>query len=85
MEFEDEEGQSVKENFKFQNVGDFSVKNMTEQSDFLKSLNRQKEFYDSLIKQLRTNKVLQKALEDPASKKAFIQALTELRKELDVD
>ena len=85
VEFEDEEGQSVKENFKFQNVGDFSVKNMTEQSDFLKSLNRQKEFYDSLIKQLRTNKVLQKALEDPASKKAFIQALTELRKELDVD
>lgn len=81
--FEDEQGQEVKENFKFTNVGDFSVKNMTEKSQFLNSLNQQKEFYESLVKQLRTNKVLQKALEDPVSKKAFIQALTELRKELD--
>jgi len=82
VEFEDESGQTVKENFKFGTVGDFSVKNMTEHSQFLKSLNQQKEFYESLVKQLRTNKVLQKALEDPASKNAFIQALSELRKEL---
>ncbi len=82
VEFEDESGQTVKENFKFASVGDFSVKNMTEHSQFLKSLNQQKEFYESLVKQLRTNKVLQKALEDPASKNAFIQALSELRKEL---
>jgi hypothetical protein len=83
VEFEDESGQTVKENFKFANVGDFGVKNMTGQSQFLRSLNQQKDFYESLVKQLRTNKVLQKALEDPVSKNAFIQALTELRKELD--
>lgn len=83
VEFEDESGQPIKENFKFENVGDFGVKNMTEQSHFLNGLNGQKEFYESLIKQLRSNKVLQRALESPDTKQAFIAALIELRKELE--
>lgn len=35
IEFSDAEGAPVEENFRFQNVGDFSVKKMTEQSPFL--------------------------------------------------
>lgn len=58
VEFENEGGQPVKENFRFSNVGDFSVKNLTEQSPFLRNLNQQKDFYENLVKQLRSNKVL---------------------------
>ena len=75
VEFQNEEGQPVKETFHFHNVGDFSVKNMTEQSPFLKGVDTEKDFYDKLTKQLRTNKVLQRALENPESKQAFIAAL----------
>lgn len=82
IEFENESGQPVKENFKFSTVADFGVKNMTEHSAFLSNLNMQKEFYESLIKQLRSNKVLQRALENAESKEAFIAALTALKSEL---
>lgn len=39
IEFADAEGAPVEENFRFHNVGDFSVKKMTEQSPFLSGLN----------------------------------------------
>lgn len=82
VEFEDEEGQPVKENFSFSSVADFNVKNMTENSKFLNGLNVDKEFYEGLIKQLRSNKVLQRVLENAESKEAFIAALTALKSEL---
>lgn len=82
VEFENEEGQPVKENFKFHTVADFGVKNMTQQSPFLGNLDMQKEFYETLIKQLRSNKVLQRVLENSESKEAFIAALTTLKSEL---
>lgn len=82
VEFENEEGQSVKENFAFSSVADFGVKNMTENSKFLNGLNVDKEFYEGLIKQLRSNKVLQRVLENAESKEAFIAALTSLKAEL---
>ncbi len=83
VEFTNEEGQPVEETFHFASVGDFSVKNLTEQSRFLKGLDTQKEFYDNLIKQLRSNKVLQRALENAESKEALIEALKGVIAELD--
>jgi chaperonin cofactor prefoldin len=83
VEFANEEGQPVEETFHFTSVGDFTVKNLTEQSKFLKGLDTQKEFYDTLIKQLRSNKVLQRALENAESKAAFIAALQGVIAELD--
>lgn len=83
VEFESEDGQPVKENLRFANVGDFSVKNMTQMSDFLRSLSQEKDFYASVEKQLRSNKVLQRALEDPETKAAFIEALESVRQELE--
>lgn len=82
IEFENEQGQSVKENFSFKTVADFSVKNMTENSSFLKDLAMEKDFFEGLIKQLRSNKVLQRVLENAESKEAFIAALKELKSEL---
>lgn len=83
VEFENADGQPVKENLRFANVGDFSVKNMTQQSEFLSQLNQEKDFYTAVEKQLRTNKVLQRALEDPETKAAFIAALMAARAELE--
>lgn len=83
VEFENEAGQPVTENMKFSNVGDFSVKNMTEKSGFMNGLSQQNNFYELLTKQLRSNKVLQRALEDPETKAAFINALLQLRNELE--
>lgn len=85
IEFEDAEGQPVTENFSFKTVADFSVKNMTENSAFLKDLNMEKEFYEGLIKQLRSNKVLQRVLENAESREAFITALRELKSELETN
>ena len=82
IEFESEQGEPVKENFKFATVADFGVKNMTENSPFLKDLNNQKEFYEGLIKQLRSNKVLQRVLENVETKEAFIAVLKDLKTEL---
>lgn len=83
VEFTNEEGQPVEETFHFASVGDFAVKNLTGQSKFLKGLDTQKEFYDTLIKQLRSNKVLQRALENADSKAAFVAALQGVIAELD--
>lgn len=82
IEFDGEDGQPVKENFQFDTVADFSVKNMTENSQYLNNLNMQKDFYETLIKQLRTNKVLQRVLENAETKEAFIASLSSLKSEL---
>ena len=82
IEFETAEGEPMRENFSFQNTGDFNVKNLTNQSPFLKKLEIQREFYTKLVKQLRTNKILQRALENEDTKNAFIEALTQLKNEL---
>ena len=83
IEFENEEGQPISENFHFLSVGDFGVKNLTENSNFLNDLKVQEDFYNKLIKQLRSNKVLQRALDTPEAKTAFIDVLKELSQELE--
>jgi hypothetical protein len=83
VEFENEEGQDVKETFRFNSVADFLVKNMTQNSPFLNDLNAQKAFYEKMIKQLRSNKILQKALQNGDSKVAFVEALQNLLTELE--
>jgi len=85
IEFENEEGQPVGENLRFKSVDDFSIKKMTRQSEFLNTLSREKDFYEGMVKQLRSNKVLQKALQDPETKAALIAALSSLKKELETE
>ncbi|MFV0329214.1 MAG: hypothetical protein ACK5KL_05200 [Dysgonomonas sp.] len=82
VEFENAEGQEVTEKFHFATVGDFSVKNMTEQSRYLKGISTEKNFFENLVKQLRSNKVLQRALENPESKAAMVEALEQVLAEL---
>ena len=82
IEFQNAEGQPIEETFNFSNVGDFSVKSMTERSPFLSGLNTEKEFADRMEKSLRSNKLLQRTLENPQAKEAFINALSIVREQL---
>jgi len=82
MEFHDSEGSSRKETLHFRNLGDFGIKGITNQSEFLKKLTAQKEQNQKIIKQLKTNKLLQKALENEEQKTALLNALNALIKEL---
>ena len=83
VEFEDAEGQDVTETFRFNAVADFLVKNLTQNSPFLSDLNAQQAFYLKMTKQLRSNKILQRALQNADSKAAFIEALQTLLAELE--
>ncbi len=82
MEFETSEGTTNKETLKFQNLGDFGVKGITNQSSFLKDLSTEKEQYIKIIKQLKTNKILKAALTDEDAKTALKSALKGLIEEL---
>lgn len=83
VDFENEEGQDVVENFKFKTVADFLIGNMTKNSPYLKELSDQKDFYNRMIKQLRSNKILQRALQNGETKAAMVEALQALLNELE--
>lgn len=84
VEMETTDGQTVKENVRFQNLGDFTPKNLTQQSPFLSNLNIQQEQYAKIMKQLKSNKVLRSMLENAETKDAVLQALKNLAQELEV-
>ena len=83
VDFQDSEGVSKKETLAFNNVGDFGVKGIINQSNFLKSLNIQKEEYQKIIMQLKRNKQLKQVLENVESKQALLNTIHALLKELE--
>jgi len=83
IEFEDAEGTGVEETLRFNNLGDFGKKGITAQSPFLQDLQSQQDDYQKFIKQLKSNKVLQKILADPAAKESYITALRAMLQELE--
>lgn len=83
VEFENEEGAQINETLSFSNLGDFGVKGITNQSDFLDGLNVQQLELLKVVKQLRSNKVLLKALQGAESKMALMSALQQLIDEIE--
>ena len=82
VDFEDADGVTKKENLSFKHLGDFSLKGITEQSEFLKDNASQKEEYLKIIKQLKSNKILKSAMADPESKKALLETIYSMIAEL---
>lgn len=82
VDFEDVNGSIKMEELNFKNLGDFGVKGITNQSAFLSGLETEKDQYQKIIKQLKTNKILKAALEDPEAKKALYDTLHTLIAEL---
>ncbi len=83
VEFENEDGAPVNEELHFKNLADFKKEGIIEQSEFLKGLNAQQENYFNFIKQLKSNKILKTALQNPDSKKAYLAALQAMIAEID--
>lgn len=82
MVFHDAEGRTVPENLEFHNLGDFGIKGITAQSDFLNNLATEKEQYLRIMKQLKTNKVLKTALTDPTARQALLTSIKSLLADL---
>lgn len=82
VNFEDANGATKFEELKFKNLGDFGIKGVTAQSEFLTDLQTEKEQYQKIIKQLKSNKILKAALEDQEAKEALIETIEGLINEL---
>jgi hypothetical protein len=72
VDFEDADGAVRMENLRFKNLGDFGTKGITGQSNFLSGLETEKDQYQKIIKQLKTNKILKAALEDTEARVGLI-------------
>ena len=83
VEMDKEDGSTLKENFSFGGLGDFDAKNLTNQSNYLKSLSMENDAYLKIIKQLRSNKSLKNVIDNPTTKAAFVNSLKSLLAELD--
>ena len=80
--FEDAEGKRTNEKITFSAITDFSVKSITDKSGFLTSLTLQQDEYMAIIRQLKSNKMLGAALNDPGTRKAFLDTIYGLMAEL---
>ncbi len=83
VEFEDADGNGKEEKLSFKSLADFGVNGITAQSEFLKDLTNQKEQFMKIIRQLKSNKLLRKALENRETKEAMLNAVYALTKEIE--
>lgn len=83
VEFEKDDGSSLEEEIRFNNLGDFSTKNIVAQNSFLQDLNIQQEQYQKILKQLKTNKLMKVVTENNEAKAAFISSLQAMIQELE--
>jgi hypothetical protein len=83
VEHETADGETVSEEFTFNNLGDFTPKSLIQNSDFLKNLSLEQDQYNNIIRQLRNNKVLNNMLSNPQAKAEFIEALRSVASELE--
>lgn len=81
--FEKQDGATVAETINFRHMGDFGVKSIINQSNYLTNVNIEKELSLNVIKQLKSNKTLQATLNDDETKAAFINALKNFVDELE--
>jgi hypothetical protein len=83
VEFETADGAPKKEELSFTNLGDFGRQGLVSQSSFLQDLQSQKDTYQSILKQLKSNKILKSALGSPDAKDAYLNALKAMIDEIE--
>lgn len=83
VDFEDENGKTMKENLRFSDLSDFGTRGITAQSEFLKENAGKKDEYLKIIKQLKSNKILKAALANPEAKQALLDAIKGMMADLD--
>ena len=83
VDFEDSEGVGKREILSFKNLGDYGATGITKQSKFLKELSTEKDQYVKIAKQLKSNKILKTALENPEAKQALLESIRALLTEIE--
>ena len=83
IDFQDSEGVTRQESLNFGSLADFGVKGITAQSEFLQNLTMQKEQLQKIIKQLKSNKMMRKALENPETKQSLLNSIYAMIKEIE--
>ena len=83
VEFQDSDGAGKQEKLSFSGLSDFGIKGITAQSEFLQDLTIEKEQYQKIIKQLKSNKLLRKTLENSDTKASLLGIMYALIKELE--
>lgn len=83
VQHETEDGNFVDEEFRFRTLSDFTPKNITQNSAYLKNLSVEQEQYNKILRQLKNNKILRTMLQNEETKEAFINALKEVASELE--
>lgn len=83
VQHDTEDGTVVDEEFRFGNLADFTPKNLTEKSEYLKKLQIEQEQYNKILRQLKNNKILKNILENEQTKSAFVQVLKDVAQELE--
>ena len=82
VDFQDANGAVVPEKLNFASLGDFGKKGIINQSDFLRGLSAETDDLNKLLRQLKSNKILKTALENPETKAAFLSAIQAMMDEL---
>lgn len=83
IEFKDKDGQFEKEELNFRSLGDFGADGLSRQSIFLENLTAERDEYQKIIKQLKSNKVLRKIISDQDQKQAFLKTIRVLIQEIE--
>jgi hypothetical protein len=81
--FKDKEGGTVSEELNFKSLADFSLKGLTDNSSFLSDLQIQADTFQQILRELKNNNRLKKALSDEAGKIALMKSMMALIKELE--
>jgi hypothetical protein len=81
--FEKQDGSTITDKLEFRGLGDFGVKSIISQSNYLSDVNIEREMSMNVIKQLKSNKTLKATLDDEETKTAFINALKNFVDELE--
>ena len=79
----DQEGAPVVETFEFRRMGDFSQEGLVDQSPILRELSEQMRNLQKLDRHLRSNKLLQTALQNPQAKAIVLDMIQQMIDEID--
>lgn len=77
------DGMQSNETFEFRRMGDFTQEGLVEQSPMLRELTAQMRNLQKLDRHLRSNKLLQMALQNPQAKSIVLDMIQQMINELD--
>lgn len=80
---EDFDGQAMGETFKFTRLGDFTPEGIVDQSPYLQDLTNQMNDLQRINHQLRSNRMLQHALQNPNAKSTMLAMIQQMIDEID--